>query len=692
MSSINQAYPRSIFYGFKDESASALPVELEAIPQHLPYIFLQTDRGPLTPQLVSGTDMLDMYGAKSFDENHKFYSHQTLLASVVNAAGNSVFIKRVVDSQAVKSRICLKLEIIKDTFPEYERDVDNKVMRDESGDPMFIADTEITGYTTRWLVEEVPFGEEGNLNTLTPGTLTSNIVDENSTIYPILEFEASHVGAYGNLMGFRISAPHADTSTPADDGVVADNNAFLYRIALVERPDLSSSPVIKESLNTERYIDFSFKDNVTSSVTGEEFNISRIVSSFSSSVKGETPIYGPIGGVFVYENNLSTVLNQLHVIEESVGILPVDETELALLTESLEETRHLFNFFTNVDYSGEEYEYVRTGAGGISINSLTTHYLKGGTDGLVGTQTLDELAKSEMANQWSNVDYPLLDRQKYPFSCLYDTGFSVDTKKTMLTCIGRRPDIHVAVCTYIEGETANSVSAESSIGTTLKIAAQLIPESTVYGTSVCRAVVVRSEGTAVSSAKGRRCSLIVDLAAKRAKYMGAGNGKMKSIYSYNEAPTNYVTEVENVTNPWVPDAVKSSLWELGVNGVQSVSRHDLFWPAFQTVYDDDTSILNSEILMQIMVDVTKMADLTWTQITGDDKLTDQQFFDKSDRIFAALVAGRYDDRVVIVGETFKTPNDSIRGFSYSMDIAVYGNTMRTVGQYNIIARRRSDLE
>jgi hypothetical protein len=111
----------------------------------------------------------------------------------------------------------------------------------------------------------------------------------------------------------------------------------------------------------------------------------------------------------------------------------------------------------------------------------------------------------------------------------------------------------------------------------------------------------------------------------------------------------------------------------------------------QTVYDDDTSVLNSDINMLICVDVAKQSEEVWRRMTGNTTLTNAQFIDKCNAELLKLVEGRYDNRVVIVPNTYFTEADEARGYSWTMDVAVYMNNMRTVGVLNVITRRRSDL-
>ena len=130
----------------------------------------------------------------------------------------------------------------------------------------------------------------------------------------------------------------------------------------------------------------------------------------------------------------------------------------------------------------------------------------------------------------------------------------------------------------------------------------------------------------------------------------------------------------------------------GLVWAQRYDKDSFFWPAVQTVYDDDTSILNSMFNMLIAVELEKVAEITWRQLTGISGLTENQFITRSNRLIEEAVKGRFDNRVVIVPDTFVSEADKQRGFSWGCNIVMYGNNMKTVGSFTIVARRREDLE
>ena len=674
MAAIKNAAPRFITHGFNDQSGRALPVEPEEIPQHLPLFYFQSKRGPMTPQLGAGRALMDTYGAESFDPRSKFYSHQTMGLTICNGNANAVMAKRVVAANARRAGFVLFLDITKvPSIPVYQRNSDNSVVRDSSNVKQIDAGAAaVPGWELTWSVR--PVTDMDNL----AGEVSTGVADAMS--YPVFAFACGY-GEYGNNVGVRFSCPGPASADPVDSDIIINEGAMLYRAQFVERADSVSLPTAINSLNAETAIDFALKPGVVNSKTDQDLGAGRLLDEYQSidPSTGLVPTYGPFEDIHVYHDNVTAITEALMV------------DELAAFPGSISDAATI-NIFSALDTMGDDYHAIRIDGSGVSLNTDTTHYAVGGADGDVSEAVLDTLVATELTTNWENPEYPLQDTARYPFSVLYDTGFTIETKKKLIGTLGMRPDISVAVCTQDILEAPNTVAEETSVMTALRSHARLTPESTMYGTPVARCVVMGQVGKKSQSTYPRNVPVITDLIEKRSKYMGAGNGKYKREFAYDVAPANRITTMTNVTHAHKPQQVRSNDWELGLNWAQYADRRQLFFPAIQTVYDNDTSVLNNDINMLIAVDVTKMAEEVWRQLTGNTTLTNAQFIDRANELMSELVADRYDNRVTIIPNTYFTAADEARGYSWTMDVAIYMNNMRTVGVFNIISRRSSDLE
>ena len=225
----------------------------------------------------------------------------------------------------------------------------------------------------------------------------------------------------------------------------------------------------------------------------------------------------------------------------------------------------------------------------------------------------------------------------------------------------------------------------------LRAAARMYPESEIYGTPVCRAVVVGQSGYMIGSQYKGLLPLTIQLADMASKFMGAGDGIWARDKGFDTSPYNQVTMFKGVNCTYKPSQVYDKDWDNGLVWVQNFDRRSQFFPAVQTVYDDSTSVLNSAINMMIAVEMEKVAERAWRQLTGTSKLTRDEFIQKSDELITDMSYGRFDDRVIIQPKTYFTDFDDALGYAWNCDVTLYLNNMMTVGTYTIVARRRSDF-
>ena len=138
--------------------------------------------------------------------------------------------------------------------------------------------------------------------------------------------------------------------------------------------------------------------------------------------------------------------------------------------------------------------------------------------------------------------------------------------------------------------------------------------------------------------------------------------------------------------------VRNKDWSVGLNWVQTSTRSSYFIPALQTVYNNDTSVLNSFFFAAVCVEMQKVAERVWRLFSGNVSLTDAQLFDKVNEAVEARSVGRFAELFKIVPAAYKTAADEARGYSYTLPISIYGNNMSTVATVELKAYRMSDFE
>lgn len=675
---VSSASPQPILHGIQDASGVAVAPEPLAIPQHLPWVFFLAERGPLNDVLTGGAAMTSMYGAKTFDERSAYFNHASLMAKTINANGNLVMARRLVAPDAEQARVRLSLEVVDSDVTVWERNADGSFQLDQDGNKIDSGNT-APGIRMRWLLQDIASMNDFGQGVKQAGSLTDTSGENTSTVFPIRDFAASHIGEYGNNIGFRLWAATTDSNQPVDDDVVYDQEAFLQRLQYVERPDVKSAAVVQQTIGGAQYVEFAFKDGVINKKVDTELSHDAIIEDEYRNVdptSGFAPIHGPVDQFHLYKANL----------EEALGLM-------AQATGSTEDV-YMMNAISAVDVDGipyENIELVGPEEDGILLTEFTTHYLRAGSDGDLSLANFDTMVGNTVANFEDDM-YDVMDSAGFPASAIWDSGYSIETKKKLLTPIGLRKDMYVILSTQDATlGRLNTATEETSMAVALRSAARLYPESFLYGTHVCRAAIVGHGGTMVNSKYTGITPMTIDLADKISKYAGGANGILNSRWGWNQDGNNRVETIKDVNNTFKKQIVRQKDWSNGLIWVQKYDMQSLFYPALQTVYDDDTSVLNSLINMIIMVECQKVAERVWRDLSGKN-LTPAVLIRESNRLIEEYTAGRFDDLVVIQPDTFLTANDSKRGYSWSCNINVLAANMVTVGQFTVVARRRGDDE
>lgn len=680
---IFNASPRSIHPGINDESTREVPYTPEQIPQHCPLFFAQSPLGTEEVVLTTGDDLMISHGKQVLDQRSKFYSHQSHGMKRCNEAGNLFFFKRLVHQDAVKATAVLYLEVIKDRALPYLRDANGGVMaaggvKQTTG---VVGTDEVDVYKLRWTVEQLGAGEDiHNLSTQV-GTMTSIIAGETATKYPIVAIEHADFGAKGNDYGFTLYFPHSASSNPGDTAVMESYKANLYRMRMMYRENPRVSPGILATAIGGQYVDLPLGEDMFNDLTNTNYADQDIVEAYTVDDPGFVSRPAPVGEFVVYDDNIE-------VIQELIA------TQEAALSGVDVEARQV-NFVNEFNMEGNDQYAIRFTADSAVMKAGNVHYFQGGEDGEVSEAALNDLIQAFVATDFDDPQSPLSDVAQFPFSDVYDTGFSYDTKLSLLSIMGKRPDVFVSVCTQDLALPVNDSNTDYSMGSTLYSAARLIPESVKYGTPACRAAIFGQMGKVTKNdhVKTPMLPLIMDIITKRATYMGAADGEFKSGLGYDQGTNKHVEnfKVKSVTHTWKPENAYFADWESGINTCRFIDRATLQWPAYKTVYSNDTSVLNSDINIHIACDVIRRQHLTWAMLTGNAKLTAEEVLTESVRIITDLTTNRYDERVTFEFNAYRTAADEARGYSWVLEAVAYMNNQPGVATMEFTARRASDL-
>lgn len=579
------------------------------------------------------------------------------------------------------------------------------------------------GYT----VQDVGFLTDPTVNPIAQGITTVGVDVER--VYPIMDLQVSHFGDYGNHLGVRLSAPNLKSVVRPDRRFFESTLTRLFRVEFVKRANARAATTTVNNNYGEGATDFTWKPGqVNPYQNNEDIYIGSAILDFYRNLdisNGRLPVYGPFNKMKVYEQNIEHILKVLYEAEKAQddkvlkalrdageAVETVAAYKRPRLTTSNEEEIQKeaywqMDFVSGKSFEGYDYRMIKVldmRSNGKVLDETTEHWAVDGNDGKMGNAEYNRLVSLELQSMMDSTN-PILDLARYPFSVFYDTGFPFENKQDLVNVIRARKDTTVCLATHyvptdpreITTEDGPGVkpigrSTEAALVRSLASWATAFPESEVHNTKACRANIIMQCGNIVNTAWKGRVPMTYEIAMKRARFMGASDGKMRPGYGYDQDGIKQLRYTKQVNNPFVPDEAREINWTHGATWAQYYDRNTMFFPAVRTVYRDETSVLISDINMLIAVDLEKVCFRTWRRLVGDSKLTNEQFIALSDQYILEDVEGRYDSRVTIIPETYYTQADDARGFSWHCNVHMYAPNMKTVGIMTVVTHRLNELQ
>ena len=687
---IVNAAPMVLDRGTQDLSKTSPARVAEAIAQHVPKFYIFAQKGPTTPQLVVGAERTNMFGETSFDIRSKYANHATVFANGVNTEGNACMYQRVVPEDAGPlANVLLWLDVLPCMVDDYKRSpTDGSIIVDDLGAPTVLG--QVQGYKVKWVStyratqsEIEQFGKA----TVMQGSQVDKVTGTQSQRYPIMELKGTHYGDYGNLCGFRLWAPTTADSAGLPTTMMAQARSYPYSMASIRRADVNTTAKQVATIYGDQQISVVFKPGVLDPDTDAQLYVGDVFLDQYQNLKDTRypVVYGDFQTQAIYQQNIDALLKLFHAAEVPFIDIYSDFT-------SSEDDLYLFNFVGgttsgNVPY--HSFQFVDD-ANSVRLTQYTNVMAKGGSDGTMNNATFAALVGSEVSRYLDNND-ELMEDAYHVESIIYDSGFPLKTKYNLAAFIAQRKDTFVWLSTYDVDGLTHTASEEHSIAVALRTRLQMYPESDYYGTPVMRGGIMGYSAVVRNSQYTGRLPLTYEVAVKSARYMGAGNGAWTNGQHFDGAPGSVLDYMYDVSIPWVPASVRNRNWDVGLNWVQRYDRHSFFFPALKTVYNDDTSVLNSYFTAMAIGQLNKVAHKAWREFSGVAHLTNAQLIERVNAFVTAAVKDRFDGRYVIEPACQVTDADVVRGFSYELPIKLWAANMKTCLTTWVQAYRLDDL-
>lgn len=698
MTSIVNGASQVILHGTDDLAARQAVRSRPVKPSHMPLQFIFAARGPEEEISVNPTDLVPFYGSDTFDVNKPFYTHSTLFTQGFAAEGNAMRVKRLKPADAGPvANAFISIELIKQQIDDYERNTDGSIKM-ASGVP--VVKGEIEGYKARFLVTNATTA----LAAATFGTRAQaegTMVDPDdalnkSTIYPLWDLRESSFGSDGNATAVSFFAPQSGgQGEQIDARLLAATKAYPFVFKMLRANGANASASVQPTLSGAQSVTMTFKKGVKNPYTTANLSVDDVLMK-AYTRKNDTLLPdapGNLGASYIYQDNLDEVLGLLYAQEAAYMEASPDIDDIITdfsLTGADE--MYLFNMLSGKSYKGYPYHtyIVEANANGFIPSTLNSIQFAGGSDGTMDDATLNSLVQAEMA-KYLDRSSEVLNDAKYIQSCVWDSGFTLATKIKLLDVMAYRKDIAVAVGCFVHNNPKMTATEYNAMALTLKSAAQLYPESVQFGTACSRVFIMGGSGTVIGVPWQHRTTCLYEIARKTARYMGAGDRKWKAGQRFAGYPGSMVNFMTDIDVTFVPVDQRVLDWNVGLNNVAQYDTESYYIPHFRTVYDNDTSILNSWVVNMGIVTINKVIQETHRRFSGRDDTTNAVLADEIERHMVKEFNGMFDNRLLIQVEVVFTDEDIQRNYSWYTIVRIGANGTKTVSQAHIEAYRWEDL-
>lgn len=688
MSNMKNAMPRVIFNGINDQSRGTNAPLPETFAQHTPLLMLFTQSGEEETTYV-GSDFNALYGLESLNRRSPYFNLQSLYAERLLAQGNGFFVKRLrPDDAGDPARLTVALDIVADDIERTIGRMDGFDYPGE-GDESGVTETgdveTVAGFRARVVLIEDNVTRIGQQRIL-DGGFASERDGRQSSLYPLFELPVRGFGKGGDLQGLSIWAPTTRDVLPFDEKVVEDFTTRIFRMMFKKKNTVDSSPVTVRSKRGEEYVDICFTPGAFSTSSDMEYYAPDVLIDqyHDDGMGGGERRASPFSEIFVYQENIDVVQKMIY------------DAELAANPVAGNVVRgpgHI-DFLTGLDINGENHHALKLEGplmGGVTLGQDTVIYASGGSDGTMDLETYEKLFVRETLN-FGELDDQYEDINRFPFGYLYDPGLTMDGKYAMMPALAKRPDLICRFTPFIAEENrAPTVSEEVSRTRSLMARLRAYPESSLYGTGVCRAEIILQTGRLAEGGYSKMIPQLLDYLDKWAEFAGAANGILRESKHIDEHPNNITSVVNRLSVPYINSRTRSEIWDNGGTYSTTFDRRSNYYPAIRSVYNDDTSVLLSPITTAICCHVMRIVYKAHAYFSGNARLTKAQLRQQCDEHIIKATNGIFGGRVEIRTETFHTDADNDRGFSWHTRVTVYGNNPANVMTFELETRRMEDL-
>ena len=288
-----------------------------------------------------------------------------------------------------------------------------------------------------------------------------------------------------------------------------------------------------------------------------------------------------------------------------------------------------------------------------------------------------------------NQDY-LNDYWHCPFNVVYDTGYSLKTKKAIIDMTAVRDNMVAVIssqitwkkdATDVQDPVANSRMDDEAIAASLRAYALLMKEDVENATGACRTVIFTAAGK-TSDHDDKWLPFTLWYALKNAEYLN----KQYIDQEPKELPYSSVECFTEWSWTAAQEDTKSRIWNSGVNYVQHYDMTGIHFASVRSVYWYETSILVDAGVVNalcFMKDIARRSWSTWAGSTRKAAELNKKITEDLDSRLAYMLHDKFRHKVNV----YQTEEDMNLGFQRHVDLELWAAGQNRVWKTTIICKR-----
>ena len=313
----------------------------------------------------------------------------------------------------------------------------------------------------------------------------------------------------------------------------------------------------------------------------------------------------------------------------------------------------------------------------------------GGVDGVPYDYEVEEYIRAQIRATIAQTQDYLNDYWHCPFNAVYDTGYSLKTKKAIIDMTAVRDNMVAVIgsqITWQKGKTyvapvANSRMDDEAIAASLRAYALLMKEDVENATGACRTVIFTNAGK-TSDHDDKWLPFTLWYALKNAEYLN----KPFIDQEPKELPYSAVECFTEWNWTAAQEDTKARIWNSGVNYVQHYDMTSIHFASVRSVYWYETSILvdaGAVNALCFMKDVARRSWSTWAGSTRRAAELNKKITEDLDARLAYMLHDKFRHKVNV----YQTEEDMNLGFQRHVDLELWAAGQNRVWKTTIICKR-----